>query len=387
LTKFVNLPKIKDMTITTKILNRTQKLIRNIAQEFELSKISKSPARFSKEKLSWFNREYIKMLSLEEFCYRASELKIKNSRKSDEPKNLRIGGYVYLVDLETQKVLANKGITDYGQDGEFYYIGGGKNKNEDPIAGVIREAGEETNGRVIIDPTKLVQITNINVMSKKDWHSEGKNWDGKDMTFYFYPLKKDTLEAYWSVDGNKKWWFDWYDLSEVIGTNHFINYPIWKEFCQNNKLEILPLDKKTRQQYLGWNLDKNRATTLLDFETESECILSYKTCPTEDLKWKKISLKESLANLKEVLEFIKTVQNPESYHDLEINQLPEYFNQSTLFWETTLKNWLKENNKDAGSYFWPLRVALSGKAKSPSPFEILSILDIEQVKERINNYL
>ena len=42
-------------------------------------------------------------------------------------------------------------------------------------------------------------------------------------------------------------------------------------------------------------------------------------------------------------------------------------------WENLLKTWLAENHKDTGSYLWPLRVYLSGKPKSPSPFELLAI--------------
>jgi glutamyl-tRNA synthetase len=38
-----------------------------LIQEFELSKVQKSPAVFNPEKLDWFNREYIKKLSQQEF--------------------------------------------------------------------------------------------------------------------------------------------------------------------------------------------------------------------------------------------------------------------------------------------------------------------------------
>ncbi|NJL96668.1 hypothetical protein HC864_02520 [Candidatus Gracilibacteria bacterium] len=46
---------------------RVTRIIENIAKDFSIQTISKSPARFGSKKLIWFNREYIKMLSLDQF--------------------------------------------------------------------------------------------------------------------------------------------------------------------------------------------------------------------------------------------------------------------------------------------------------------------------------
>ena len=387
-------------TTQSKIQNRLKALTNNLAKEFELSKISKSPARFNMEKLTWFNREYIKMMNLTEFCYRASQLKIDRSKNNNtnnlEGKNLRIGDYVYFVDTKTQKIFANKNKTSRGQDGQFYCVGGGRDNGETSHQGLIREVLEETSnqskGKIQLDPNKLIPLANIKVASQSVWISKNQKIDGKDMTFYVYELAVDELDSYVETEEGcvDKWLFDWYEISDMIATNDYVTYPIWQEICNSNNLVCFEPNETIKRQYLAWNLDKNRATTLLDFGTESGCVLQYITCDIDDLKWKKISLQESLDNLLEILGFINQ-SYPEIYSNshfdaLAINEVPQYFDQSVTSWEAKIKNWLKENNKDTGSYLWPLRVALSGKAKSPSPFELLSVLSQEQVNKRILRY-
>ena len=51
--------------------------------------------------------------------------------------------------------------------------------------------------------------------------------------------------------------------------------------------------------------------------------------------------------------------------------------------EQIIKNAIQKDNKQTGEILWPLRVALSGKEKSPSPFEIIAILGKEETIRRI----
>jgi len=51
--------------------------------------------------------------------------------------------------------------------------------------------------------------------------------------------------------------------------------------------------------------------------------------------------------------------------------------------ENSIKNSIKIENQQMGEILWPLRVALSGREKSPSPFEIIAILGIEESIKRI----
>jgi glutamyl/glutaminyl-tRNA synthetase len=230
----------------------------------------------------------------------------------------------------------------------------------------------------------------VQLLSSVQWERDGILWDGKEMNFWYYPLSQSELPSYQLFEDGiqDKWIYDWHDLSEVIATNDFVNYSIWSEFCGQNKIPVFEPTEKIIVQYLAWNLDKNRITILSEIGMDSDCILKYAKPKKEILKWKKITLEESLVNLAEIKNVILQIFDdlqPERNLILKssINDLPQLHLELSAKWETKLKTWIGENNKDAGSYFWPLRVALSGKEKSPSPFEILAILSKEETANRL----
>jgi len=55
--------------------------------------------------------------------------------------------------------------------------------------------------------------------------------------------------------------------------------------------------------------------------------------------------------------------------------------------EDNMLAWIKENDLGNAQTLWPLRVALTGKAKSPSPFEAAWLLGKEDVLRRIDEAL
>jgi glutamyl/glutaminyl-tRNA synthetase len=111
------------------------------------------------------------------------------------------------------------------------------------------------------------------------------------------------------------------------------------------------------------------------------------------IRWKKSTTSESLASLQEIRPLIKQLQQDSQakqhqlYHSILESNFPDYFHPLAEFFETEIKKWLTTNDKSPGNYLWPLRVALSGASKSPSPFELLSVLTPEQADERINQVL
>jgi glutamyl/glutaminyl-tRNA synthetase len=393
----------KNLHMANKIQNRLAKLIDNISKDFSLDKLSKSPARFNTEKLNWFNREYIKMLSLEEFCLRSFSLKL--SRKFPNTK-LRVGDHVYLVDIEKQMVFCETNSIPPGVEQALHPVGGGRPEGLTSIENLIKEVSEETEGQIKIDQSKLIKITEFTfdepfvrgfhrtVQESKLMTDHPKYFDGKDWTIYYYPVKMEDLKSVveYEAECDKNNTFDWVPLSELIGYNRYLTYPIWKEFCDiNDTLCFTPTDR-IKTQYLAWSMDKSRVTTLNEFGLESDCILNYQTPDKELVKWKKITLEESIENLKEILPVLQSIYTElepgrNQLFASEINDLPAGLETQTKLWEDELKLWISENNKDAGSYFWPLRTALSGKAKSPSPFEILAILDNKGVEKRIQNII
>jgi glutamyl/glutaminyl-tRNA synthetase len=399
---FMNL-NIKNKPIATKIQARISTLIDNIAKDFSLDKLSKSPARFNTEKLNWFNREYIKMLSLEEFCLRSFELKL--DRKFPESK-LRIGDHVYLVDTEKQMVFCETNSIPPGVEQALHPVGGGHPEGLTSVENLIKEVSEETEGQIKIDQSKLLKITEFifdepfvrgfhgTAEESKLMTDHPKYFDGKDWTIYFYPVKVADLKPVveYEAECDKNNTFDWVPLSELIGYNRYLTYPIWKEFCQQNRIECFEPTDRIKTQYLAWAMDKARVTTLSEFGLESDCVLNYQTPDKQLIKWKKITLEESVANLNELLPILQTIYTKlepqrNQLFASEINDLPAGLETQTKLWEDELKLWISESGKDAGSYFWPLRTALSGKAKSPSPFEILAILDIEEIEGRVLNII
>jgi glutamyl-tRNA synthetase len=55
--------------------------------------------------------------------------------------------------------------------------------------------------------------------------------------------------------------------------------------------------------------------------------------------------------------------------------------------EPKVKDFIAQNNLDNGSVLWPMRVALTGLEKSPSPFEVASVLAFGLGKQEIINRL
>lgn len=87
-----------------------------------------------------------------------------------------------------------------------------------------------------------------------------------------------------------------------------------------------------------------------------------------DLVWKKSDKEKTKENLENLLEFLKKLLNT-------------FFVQEKL--EAEVKKWIGEKGLDSGSVLWPMRVALSGRRTSPSPFEIAGVLGKEKTIKRI----
>lgn len=86
------------------------------------------------------------------------------------------------------------------------------------------------------------------------------------------------------------------------------------------------------------------------------------------LIWKKSTKEETWEHLELLKEYISTLE--ESDFDKEVL-------------ENKIKQWIEDNKLGVGDTLWPMRASLSGKDKSPSPFEIASILGKDAVLKRI----
>lgn len=361
------------------VQKRIDTLLANLSADFELAKLSKSPARFNKQKLDWFNKQFLQMMSLEEFSYRAAENKIFRSQQLNG--NFRVGDYVMFVDLEQQKVFCALDLTK-----PLYLIGGGRDV-VDPIDNLVKEIDEELPNNLDIKKSLFKKLTSFRVSTGENFTQDGTEYQGRELNIYLYPLQESQILGFplKSVD------FDWVDIQLFLLAQNFLTYPIWRQFSMENNLELPNLTRAIQTQYLAWFLDKNRITILSEFGVESEAILAWKKPEVGLLAWKKMTPDQAKDNLGEIWKFIQQTLIKQEFVELQKRlyevvlepDLSDNFAKVTNYLEQEIKTWLTENNKNTGEYLWPLRVALSGKKQSSSPFELLAILDFTEVSRRV----
>jgi glutamyl/glutaminyl-tRNA synthetase len=414
------------MPISPKTSIRIQKLLDNLTLDFDKDKLSKSPARFNQAKLDWFNKEYFKMMNLTEFVLRYSQWKmtyhhqiiLKNKIQNQELEkdyktNFRTEEYIMFVDFKTQKVFACKDKYKV-QDGQFFLLGRSTKKDQGGLQNLVKEITENLlkntpNKAFKVDTKKILKVAEFKVWGKEKFIEDETEYDGKEFKIYCLPVRESDLQSFVLTENGENRKFEWYTLAEVIQTNDYLTYPIWNQFCIDNNLNILKPTNKILTNYLSLLLDKNRVTKFAEVGLDSGSINSWQKPSEEDLKWKKISLQESKKNLKEIWQAIKNIfydkhtKLQEKFllsilTDLLMNDInPNINSTQTNFdsvfwevvslWESEIKMWLEAGEKKPGDYLWPLRVALSGKKQSPSPFELLAILPKSEVDKRIKEVL
>lgn len=124
----------------------------------------------------------------------------------------------------------------------------------------------------------------------------------------------------------------------------------------------------------GWKLTPEMAasaqTRVKKLSEVKELVDFYFELPAYEtglLRWRDQSLKDTAQNLKGALHMIEKIPNNKFRTDVLEKHL--------------LENIAKERR---GDVLWPLRVALSGKKESPSPFEIMEALGKEETLKRIH---
>ncbi len=111
---------------------------------------------------------------------------------------------------------------------------------------------------------------------------------------------------------------------------------------------------------------KDRAFCLSDFAVEADFVMALPDYDSKLLFWKDISGEDLIKSLNESLEAIGGIVESE----YSLKKLEELL--------------IAQAGDNRGRLLWPLRVALSGKEKSPSPFECAWLLGHEESLRRIN---
>lgn len=127
--------------------------------------------------------------------------------------------------------------------------------------------------------------------------------------------------------------------------------------------EKITIEEKSALKLL--NLGKDRLSTLKDFLTLQES-LHLPDYPPELLIWKNASKEKTFESLRLANEILRGILLKEwQASSLEQQLMPV------------------ANSQGRGEFLWPLRAALSGREKSPTPFELLEILGKEESLRRI----
>lgn len=107
------------------------------------------------------------------------------------------------------------------------------------------------------------------------------------------------------------------------------------------------------------SLERERVKTLSELPEAVAFLIALPEYPAERLAWKGMAPGEVYSRLETLKERLGELD-------------PSEFNAKDL--ETRLKALIQENGWGNGDTLWPLRVALSGREKSPGPFEIMAVL-------------
>ena len=120
-------------------------------------------------------------------------------------------------------------------------------------------------------------------------------------------------------------------------------------------------------------IEKDRMQVLGDLQEQLGMYTQALCYEPEILVWRKADAEDAKKQLAGVLEVVRAFDDT-TWGSLELI-------------ETGVKRYIEANELSNGNVLWPLRVALSGDARSPSPFELLWVLGKTVSIERIENAL
>ena len=127
----------------------------------------------------------------------------------------------------------------------------------------------------------------------------------------------------------------------------------------------------------GFTIDDEKLSRLIKFEKErisffaeigdgSEYLFNGVELNPETLVWKNSTKEKAQEVLQKLAEFLAEQKNWDSRN-----------------LEKEIKNWIQESGYNNGEVLWPMRVALSGKKKSPDPFNLAYFYGKEQTLNHI----
>lgn len=203
----------------------------------------------------------------------------------------------------------------------------------------------------------------INFCALLGWHPEGDNelWTLKELEQKFSLSGMGASPAIFDTD--KLDYFNAHYLRQKP-LNELI--ALCRPHLESSGLLNDALEEKTIAKFI--ELSKDRLKKTSDILELTDFLFKLPDYRPEDLRWKKITLEESLSRLKEIAEEMSMITET----DWETSVLEE-----------RLLGWIKDKRGDNGDYLWPLRYALTGKKYSPGPFEVAAALGKAESLKRL----
>ncbi|HJN84932.1 MAG TPA: glutamate--tRNA ligase, partial [Patescibacteria group bacterium] len=116
-------------------------------------------------------------------------------------------------------------------------------------------------------------------------------------------------------------------------------------------------------------VEKSRQTTLVDLASSIAPFKELQGYDAHILIWRKSDGETAVDMLKEAREYIDGLDRLDD----------------VVLLEASVKQWIKEQGIQTGDVLWPLRVALSGSERSPSPFEYIYVIGKTETLYRIDS--
>jgi glutamyl-tRNA synthetase len=140
---------------------------------------------------------------------------------------------------------------------------------------------------------------------------------------------------------------------------------------RNNSWALAESGEKITSNYIkkAIALEQPRIKTLVEIAEAATFFFKESQYDPILLVWKKSDTKTTKENLQKLALFLGKLKNADfTKEDLELKAI----------------QWISSQGLTNGEVLWPLRVALSGREKSPGPFEIAEVLEKEKTLQRIN---
>ena len=151
---------------------------------------------------------------------------------------------------------------------------------------------------------------------------------------------------------------DWFSSQYIKTKSEAELAQLVEPFFADTKVESATLSKII-------SVFKERATCLAVFRSEAGFIFDLPDYSAELLYWKDITKEDLIKSLNESLEALNGIEETE----YALKKIEEIL--------------IAKAGENRGRLLWPLRVALSGQEKSPSPFECAWLLGKEESLRRI----